>query len=83
MQPERSCTTRNDEARSDWGILVCLIGPEDQRPWSVAELVRERGDEVTARDAIDRLSRSGLIHLTGDGLVFPTRSALHFTEIYA
>jgi hypothetical protein len=81
MQPERSYTPREEDARNDWGILVCLVRPMDQRPWSVDELIREHGDEVSARDAIGRLSRSGLIHLTADGLVFPTRAALHYHEI--
>lgn len=81
MQKERSRTPREEEARDDWGILVCLVASSDQWPWSIDELIREREDELAARDAIDRLSRSGLVHRTKDGLIFPTRAALRYTEI--
>jgi hypothetical protein len=83
MQPEPSYTATEEDARQDWGVLTRLIRPDDQRPWSVAELIREVRSEVAARDSIGRLVRSGLIHLTSDGLVFPTRAALHYTEIRA
>jgi hypothetical protein len=47
----------------------------------VAEIIRERGDEIAALDSLDRLNKSGLIHRTRDDLVFPTRAALHYTRI--
>jgi hypothetical protein len=81
MQPERSYTPEEDDARSDWGVLVLLVGQDDQRPWSVEEIVREQGDEIAAKDSLDQLYKSGLIHRTVDGLVFPTRAALHYHAI--
>lgn len=82
MQAKRNSLPAEDDARDDWGVLVLLVG-QDQRPWSVAEIVREREDEIAALDSLDRLYKSGLIHRTRDDLVFPTKAALHYTQIKA
>ena len=69
------------EAQAEWGVLNLLIDPDDQRPWSIDEIIRERGDRVPALDAIDRLHATGLIHRTADGFIFATHAAIRFHQI--
>jgi hypothetical protein len=83
MQQERTGRTAQDDDHMDWSVLVTLMASSDSWPWSVDELAREHGDGIAAIDAVDRLARIGLLHRTRDGLVFPTRAALHYTEIRA
>jgi hypothetical protein len=81
MQANPRCTAGSDDDRDEWGVLTLLIGQDDQRPWSVAEIVREHGDKIAALDSLDRLRKHGLIHQTADDLIFPTRATLHFEQI--
>lgn len=62
------------------GILDRLIGPNDQRPWSVEELIRDTGERLATVDAINSLQHIGLIHRCGD-LIFPTRAALRADQL--
>ncbi|HWY18446.1 MAG TPA: hypothetical protein VNY27_07010 [Solirubrobacteraceae bacterium] len=68
------------EAQAEWAILNLLIDSEQQRPRSVEEIIRERGNRIDALDAIDRLHSAGLIHRNGE-FVFATRAAIRFSQI--
>lgn len=81
MHDKRTCDAAEQDDYDDWGVMLPLLNDDDQRPWSVAELVLEVGDEVKTIDALGRLRRRGLIHRTSDGLVYPTRAALHMDRI--
>jgi hypothetical protein len=70
-----------EEAHTDWFVLDLLLNDEVQRPWAIAEVVREHGHETNAIDAIDRLHGAGLAHKTSDGFVFATRAAIRYREI--
>lgn len=81
MHDQTTRVGQDDDA--DMAIMFTLLNDQDQRPWAVDELIREVGDRVRAVDAIGRLHRGGLIHRTGDDLVFPTRAALYMDRISA
>jgi hypothetical protein len=62
-------------------IYLLTDDPEGQRHWTVGEVGSEIEDPAGAQDALQALSRAGLIHTDSDGFVFATRSALRFREL--
>jgi hypothetical protein len=68
-------------ARDEWSILICLLDSDNQRPWSVEELIRERGNRVAALDAIRRLRVAGLLHQQDD-FCFASRPAVRYHQIH-
>jgi hypothetical protein len=70
----------DEEAQAEWAVLNLIIDAEQQRPRSVDEIIRERGNRVDALDAMDRLHSAGLIHRNGE-FVFATRAAVRFSQI--
>ncbi|HTB49744.1 MAG TPA: hypothetical protein VK701_02090 [Solirubrobacteraceae bacterium] len=40
----------DDEERAEKGILSLLLASDSQRPWSIAELERERGEHLGTVD---------------------------------
>lgn len=71
------------ERDDDRWLLLTLLDQNDYWPWSIDELIRDRGDgdEVVVKDAVNRLQRGGLVHCTQEGLIFPTRTAIYRSEL--
>jgi HD-like signal output (HDOD) protein len=76
MQDETSRMPAEEDERVQKGILVLLLGQDAQRPWSVAEVEREIGEQIATADGLASLHAAGLIHRCGE-FVFATRAALH------
>jgi hypothetical protein len=84
---EENLTTEGEDARIESALLQRVL---DLHPTQVtaAELLRDLAGEDAdfgARDAVERavreLTGAGLLHRTEDGLVTPTRAAVHFGEL--
>lgn len=68
------------EQNADGVILSLLTERDEQRPWSVDEIVREYGKGNDATDALNRLYGAGLIHRMGE-YVWATRAAIRADDI--
>jgi len=80
MPDENTTPDSQPESHAENCILFWLLDSEQQRPWSVDEIIREYGDRTAATDALANLNGVGLIHRTGD-FVFATRAAIRFNQI--
>jgi hypothetical protein len=80
-------TNESEDARVESALLQRVLHLHPTR-LTAAELVRDLAGEDAdfgARDAVERaireLTGAGLLHRSDDGLVTPTRAALHFGEL--
>lgn len=72
-----------EENQTDAAVLALLLHPDNQRPFSDAEVARETGAAPhLALDALDRLEAAGLIHRLS-GFVWAARPALRASQIAA
>lgn len=81
MQEEQTSSVAEQDNTADGCVMTRLLSERDQRPWSVEELIRDGDNDLEIKDAVARLRGLGLVHLTADGLVFPTRAALHLDRV--
>ena len=80
MQDEISRMPAEEDERAQKGVLSLLLASDSQRPWSVAEIERERGEHLGTVDAVASLKAAGLVHRCGE-FVFATRSALRMDSL--
>ena len=80
-------TNESEDARIESALLQRILDLHPTRMTST-ELVRDlAGDDADfgARDGVERaireLTGAGLLHRAEDGLVTPTRAAIHFGEL--
>jgi hypothetical protein len=80
-------TNESEDARVESALLQRVLDLHPGRV-TVAELIRDLAGEDAdfgTRDAVERaireLTGAGLLHRTDDGLLTPTRAAVHFGEL--
>lgn len=87
MTNDENPTNQSEDTRVESALLQRVL---DLHPTRMTddELVRDlNGEEVdfAARDSVERaireLTGAGLLHRTDDGLITPTRAALHFGDL--
>jgi hypothetical protein len=84
---EQSLTNDGEDAQVESALLRRVLDLHPTRV-TAADLVRDLAGEDAAfgaRDAVERaireLTGAGLLHRGDDGLVTPTRAAVHFGEL--
>jgi hypothetical protein len=87
MSNEQNLTNRGEDAKVEAALIQRVLDLHPTRV-TAAELIRDLAGEDAdfgARDAIERalreLTGAGLLHRTDDGLVTPTRAAVHLAEL--
>ena len=80
-------TNAGEDVRVESALIQRVLDLHPTR-MTADELVRDLAGEdagFAARDAVERaireLTGAGLLHRTDDGLITPTRAALHFGEL--
>ncbi len=63
------------------GVLLSLIA--EDRPWTIEELIREKGDRIEVEDAIAELHASGLLNRINKRVVCASRAAIRSDELDA
>jgi hypothetical protein len=61
------------------GVLLSLT--VEDRPWTVEELIREKGDRIAVEDAIVELHAIGLVNRINKRVVCASRAALYAEEL--
>lgn len=61
-------------------VIRLLLSGNARELWSVEELAREIGDEITTIDSLERLRSAGLVHRL-EGFVLATRAAARADEL--
>jgi hypothetical protein len=75
MQDDPSADPREVLRVNNSAVFGLLTVPNEQRPWSVGELILEIGNQIDVEDALARLHGAGLVHRCGE-FVWATRAAL-------
>jgi hypothetical protein len=57
------------------GVLFSLT--TEDRPWTVEELIREKGDRMAVEDALAELEGVGLVNRINKRVVCASRAAIH------
>jgi hypothetical protein len=61
------------------GVLQSLIA--EDRPWTVEELIREKGERIEVEDAIAELHAAGLLNRINKRVVCASRAAIRADEL--
>jgi hypothetical protein len=80
MQTQTNSAGSEEFARLDWAILGLLVNPNEQRPWSEAEIARDISTPGNVSDGLARLHKAGLVH-RWEGLASATQSAVRFYNL--
>jgi predicted transcriptional regulator len=72
---------RRPNYANDWSVLALLLDEDEQRPWSIQEIIRAIGSATIVADAIANLDAAGLVHRTRDNFVFVTHAAADYRDI--
>jgi len=80
-EPEPTPEPTASATQTESAIMTVLLVPEDQRPWSTDELIRDIGRPRDVLDAISNLHAAGLLHRTTDGFLFATHAAIYIDQL--